>query len=146
MSGSINDFMDKDQREKSDFVLEENKDEILKYLAEKGVAYPTEMSRSLNISIEGINKLIMHFARLGFVKHIIPNPTEPQEEFRGRMKEMWISGMSTYNSFNQRSWWTITAAGIEFLKAKYKGQDLQIKASLVKRERYEVKDEATKTV
>ena len=143
MSGLTN-YLDTDPRETSDSVLEQNKDNLLIFIMEKGVSYPTELSRHLNISIEGVNHLISYFARMGFLKNIIPNPENPQPEFKGRMLEFWSEGLWGYKSFSQRSWWTITLGGMEYLKSKYKGKHLSVKGSLKVREGLEEEKEEFK--
>jgi len=132
MSGLI-DYANTDRRFKEeDPVLEQNRDEILKFLCMSGVSYPSEMSRKFAITIEGINMILSYFTKLGFVKHIVPDAEEPQPVFRGRLAELWAEGIYGYKAFNTRSWWTITLAGVEYVKAKYKGHGLRIKGSLLK--------------
>ncbi len=122
-----------DARKSSPASLDINKDDLLINLMERGVSFPSELARQLTLPMESINQLISHWAKMGFIEHITPNPEMPQPEFKGRMNEMWAMGVNSYEQFRNRSWWTITLGGIEYIKIKYPGKGLRIKGSLVKK-------------
>ncbi len=111
--------------------LEEHKDKVLLKILELGVSYPSEIARSTSINIENVNKILSMFLKFGFIKRATPDKYDPQQIFKTRIPEFWAMGMVGHERLLYMSWWTMTAAGIEYIKEKYKGQHKQIRGSLI---------------
>ena len=127
----LNEYMSRPKTEGSDYYAEENKDDVLMYLMEKGVSFPSEMSRVTQIHIESVNKVLNYFIKLGYIKRTVPDRWNPQPVFKARMPELWGLGMDSYQRLILCSWWMITPGGIEYIKTKYPNQDKQIKGALL---------------
>lgn len=111
--------------------IEEHKDEVLLYLMEHGVSFPSEISRNINVYIEAVNQVISYFVKLGYVKRTSSDRWYPNVLFKARMTELWSMGLDNFEKINRCSWWVVTPGGIEYLRLKYKGQNKQVRRSLV---------------
>lgn len=125
---NLDDFSRKIENER---ILEEHKDQVLLLIVEKGVCYPTEIARTVNLQIESVNKILSNLIKLGFVKRVIPNHYNPQSIFRVRIPEFWEIGLDSYDKVNNCNWYTATLAAIDYIKAKYKGKQKQIRGALI---------------
>lgn len=124
----------------NDRYLEEHKDEVLFLLMKKGVSYPSEISRETGIHMDCINKILGMFARFGFIKKVVPDRFYPQQIFKSRIPEFWAMGLIGYERLVYMSWFTPTIAGIEYIKAKYKGEQKQIRLSLINYLGYKIQE------
>lgn len=115
----------------SDVLLAEKQDEVLKYMSLKGLSWMGELSREVGLNADEINKILYNCKRLGYLDRVYPDPNFPQAPFRGRMAELWARGIIGYQSFTAYAWWTLTKAGIEYLKVKFRHSALPIRSSLV---------------
>jgi len=113
------DVLKEDDYRISDDFADKNKEEVLMFLARKGVAYPTEMSRELGLHIETINKILSHLKRWGFAQRIIPDKNYPQEVFKPRIKDYMAMGFRDYDAYLRCSFWTLDVGGIEYLRTFY---------------------------
>ena len=134
MSSSLFDYVhgEKQERIADDVTLQLKQDEALLLIAEKGVAFPTEISRDIDLNTYSVNAILYNCNRLGFIQKIYPDPEMPQPQFRGRMQEFWAIGMTGYPTISRFSWWTLTTAGFWFIKEKFKGSHKLIRGSLIK--------------
>jgi hypothetical protein len=95
----------------------EHRDEVLMFIWSRGVAYPSEMARELNIHPEVINRILFELKRIGFIeKYYVPE--NPDIWISKRIPEMWRHGVFGYGSFCNFSWWKLADAGHEYMCAK----------------------------
>jgi hypothetical protein len=126
--------------ETSDMIIDERKDDLLKFLCEKGVSFPTEMARQIDIDIISANRILYQFKMKDFVEKINPNKENPQSQFRGRMSEFWSMGIIGFDEFCRHSFWSLTIGGVEFLKTKYPAKKVLIQAGLIHHLNLEVEE------
>lgn len=128
-STKLHSYLNKDSD--NEIYLELNKDEVLLAILDKGVTYPSEISRNTSINIESVNKILGMFCKYGYIKKIIPDQYSPQPIFRDRIPELWSMGIVGFQRMIQISWWTLTLGGFEYIKQKYKGQGKKIQQPLM---------------
>ena len=103
---------------------------FLLYLLKEKVSYPTEIARNLDLSIDTINELIYKCLKDELVQKFTPNPDNLQRIFKSKIYELWARGITSYGQIFRFSWWSLSPIGFEFLKAKHKGERLQISEDL----------------
>lgn len=123
---------EKDQREIDDTTLDARRDDVLLFITRKGVSFPTEIAREVDLNIEGVNRILYNLKKLNFIDKIHPDPHSPQKMFMQRMSELWLQGIWGYERFAKMSWWFTTEGGVEFIKTKYKKQGKPVASSLVR--------------
>lgn len=132
---------DSDMPKVKEDAAEHRKDDVLLFITEKGVSYPTEIAREVNLNMDTVNHILYSLKKLSFIDKIHPNHHNPQKMFRQRMQELWVQGIWGYDRISQMSWWHTTEGGVEYIKTKFRGQGKQIASSLARYLDLEVKDE-----
>lgn len=116
----------------SDMFLDEKADEVILLICKRGVAFTTEIARDTGVNIDEVNKILSMFKRHKFIDKIYPNMEYPQSQFRGRLVELNAMGIINYEKIRNYSWWTLSIAGFNYIKAKFQGEHKPISGGLLK--------------
>lgn len=134
-------FFNPDQYMLSDNFVDKNKDSVLLFCLLKGVSYPTEISRDLQLNVETINKILSKLIKEGYAKRIRPLKFQPQPMFFYRIPEFQENGLDSFDKVSKCSWIIPTPIGVQLIKDKYAGQQKQIHKSLVEYYNFKVLEE-----
>lgn len=110
----------------SDDFIDKNRDNILIYLCKIGVSYSSEISRSLSMNQETVNKILSVLKKEKLIDKIVPDRWHPEPVFAVRIPRLMDEGLIGYSKYSSLSWWMITPRGIQYLKDKYINEGVQI--------------------
>lgn len=115
----------------SEDFLDKNKDNVLLFIAQEGITYPTELGRALSLHVETVNKILARLKKDKLVNKIYPDRWHPQPMFEARIPEFQNSGLDSHEKVSRASWWHITVEGVDYIKQNYGGQGKRLHRSIV---------------